>query len=68
MLPVPPLDGSGALALVLPEGWVQGYQTFCRQPFVAILALIAVWRFAGAVFLPCFFVAVDWLYPGVHYG
>jgi Zn-dependent protease len=67
MLPVPPLDGSGALTLVLPQRWVEGYQTLCRQPVVAILALFAVWNFAGSVFRPCFYLAVDWLYPGTRY-
>lgn len=67
MLPVPPLDGSGVLALLLPERWVEGYQTFARQPVVALLGLLAVWQFAGSVFGPCFFLAVDWLYPGIRY-
>ena len=67
MLPVPPLDGSGALPLVLPESWMGSYRSLFSQPIVAILALLAVWNFAGEVFRPCFFFAVGLLYPGVGY-
>lgn len=67
MLPVPPLDGSGALALVLPERWVEAYQGFCRQPIVAIGALLLVWNFAGEVFWPCFHFVVAMLYPEATY-
>ena len=67
MLPVPPLDGSGALALVLPERWFAAYQGFCRQPIVAIGALLLVWNCAGEVFWPCFNFVVARLYPGVEY-
>lgn len=67
MLPVPPLDGSGAIALVLPASWVEAYQSLCRQPVVAIVALLLVWNFAGHVFRPCFRLAVAWLYPDALY-
>ncbi|MBY0400640.1 site-2 protease family protein [Myxococcota bacterium] len=67
MLPVPPLDGSGAIALVLPASWIDAYQSLCRQPIVAIVALILVWNFAGHVFVPCFDLAITWLYPDAHY-
>jgi Zn-dependent protease len=67
MLPVPPLDGSGALPLVLPDRFVESYQTLFQQPVVAIVGLLLVWNFAGEVFQPCFFFAVKLLYPGVGY-
>ncbi len=67
MLPVPPLDGSGALPLVLPERWVESYRSLFSNPMVAILALLVVWNFAGEVFRPCFFFAVGLLYPAVGY-
>jgi Zn-dependent protease len=67
MLPVPPLDGSGALALVLPTGWVDAYQAIFRQPIIAIVAFLFIFNFAGEVFRPCFFFAVGLLYPGVAY-
>ena len=67
MLPVPPLDGSGALPLVLPDRLVESYQSLFQQPIVAIVGLLVVWNFAGEIFRPCFFFAVSLLYPGVDY-
>lgn len=67
MLPVPPLDGSGALPLVLPGRLAESYRTLFQQPIVAIVGLLLVWNFAGEVFGPCFFFAAKLLYPGVGY-
>lgn len=67
MLPVPPLDGSGALPLILPESLVDAYQSLLQQPIVAIVGLLLVWNLAGEIFSPCFFFAVGLLYPGVVY-
>ncbi len=67
MLPVPPLDGSGALPLLLPERLVESYRTLFQQPIVAIVGLLLVWNFAGEIFRPCFFYVVQLLYPGVAY-
>ncbi len=67
MLPVPPLDGSGALPLLLPDRLVESYRTLFQQPIVAIVGLLLVWNFAGEIFRPCFFFAVGLLYPGVAY-
>jgi Zn-dependent protease len=67
MLPVPPLDGSGALALLLPESWVETYQGFFQQPIVGILGMLFVWNFAGEIFRPCFFFVIGLLYPGIRY-
>lgn len=67
MLRVPPLDGSGALPLVLPERWVEVCRPLFSNPMVAILALLVVRNFAGEVFRPCFFFAVGLIYPGTRY-
>lgn len=68
MLPMPPLDGAGALPLVLPDRWVEGYRELLSQPFLAIVGFLLIWNFAGELFYPCFFFAVGLLYPGVQYG
>jgi len=67
MLPVPPLDGAGALPLLIPTRWVDAYQAIFRQPIVAIVAFLFIFNFAGHVFRPCFFFAVGLIYPGVRY-
>jgi Zn-dependent protease len=68
MIPLPPLDGSGALPLVLPERWLDGYRRLVRQPIVALIGILIVWNVIGEIFFPCLFLAIDLLYPGVHYG
>jgi Zn-dependent protease len=68
MLPVPPLDGSGALPLVLPERWSHAYQELVRQPMLGWVGLFVAWQLFGAIFSPCFLFAINLLYPGHHYG
>lgn len=68
MIPLPPLDGSGALPLILPEDWVAAYQRLIHQPMVGLIGIVIVWNLIGEVFFPCFFFAIGLLYPGIQYG
>jgi Zn-dependent protease len=69
MLPIPPLDGSGALPLVLPDRVVPRYQEFIwTQPFLGWIGILIAWQVFDRVFEPVFLVAVNVLYPGVTYG
>jgi Zn-dependent protease len=69
MLPFPPLDGSGALPLILPKGSVARYQEFLwRQPGLAWVGILVAWQVFAYVFNPVFLFAVNLLYPGVSYG
>jgi Zn-dependent protease len=68
LIPLPPLDGSGALPLVLPSAWVETYQALVRQPMVGLIGIVIVWNLIGKVFFPCLFLAVRLLYPGIHYS
>lgn len=68
MIPLPPLDGSGALPLILPEAWLDGYRRLAHQPMFAIIGIIIVWNVVGEIFRPLFLAAVSILYPGVSYG
>jgi hypothetical protein len=68
-LPLPPLDGSGALPLVLKPETARAYQEFLwRTPGLGLLGLMVAWRLCDVVFDPIFFGAVSWLYPGVSYS
>jgi Zn-dependent protease len=67
LLPVPPLDGSTVIMLLMPDsaarrylGWVRGSSSY------ALIGLVVAWRFFGAVFQPVFFFAMHTLYAGVH--
>jgi len=67
MLPVPPLDGSGALLLLIPQSQATAYQMWMRQPLVSWIGIILVFRYVGEIFVPIFFACVGLLYPGVSY-
>jgi Zn-dependent protease len=69
MLPFPPLDGSGALVLALPESTVPRYQEFLwGNPALGWVGILAAWYVFDYVFQPVFLFAVNLLYPGVTYG
>jgi Zn-dependent protease len=67
LLPLPPLDGSGALGLVLPAATAARFQEFMRQPMVSILGLLVAWRLFGPLFGPLHGLALGLLYPGMVY-
>ena len=69
MLPFPPLDGSSALVLALPESTVPRYQEFLwGNPALGWVGILAAWYVFDYVFQPIFLLAVNLLYPGVTYG
>ncbi|MBJ21489.1 MAG: site-2 protease family protein [bacterium] len=68
MIPLPPLDGSGAIPLLLPEGWLAGYRRIVQQPMFSIIGIVIVWNVIGELFRPLFFAAIGLIYPGVPYG
>jgi Zn-dependent protease len=66
LLPLPPLDGAGALPLVLPERAALRWQELLRQPMLAIAGILIAWNVFGPIFRSAFGVALGLLYPG-HY-
>ena len=68
LIPVPPLDGSGALPLLLSKEWGERYRDFCRRPGFAVAGILVAWMLFGEILFPIFLAAVNLLYPGVHYG
>ncbi len=69
LLPVPPLDGSGAIPLLLPIETARKYMTFLfTQPMLAWVGIMLAWRIFGDIFSPVFSLAIKVLHPGVSYG
>jgi Zn-dependent protease len=69
LLPLPPLDGSAALVLVLPEHWVGSYQRFIwENGQLALVGIFIAWTVFAGVFDPVFTWAISVLYPGVTYS
>jgi Zn-dependent protease len=69
LLPVPPLDGFGALGVFLPEVAAQRFQQFgFRIRAFSMLGLLIAWRVFDPIFSPVFTLALKSLYPGYDYG
>lgn len=68
LLPFPPLDGSGALPLLLSPGATRRYQDFIwGTPMLGLVGIFLAWQLFDNLFHPIFFAALGLLYPGVAY-
>ena len=68
LLPLPPLDGSGAVPLLLSDEASGRYMRFIwGNPMLALVGMLVAWQLFGAIFHPIFLGAVNLLYPGVSY-
>jgi Zn-dependent protease len=69
ILPLPPLDGSTAIALVLPPAANAAYQhALVANPWLQIVGLLIAWFGFNYLFDPVFLLALNLLYPGSGYG
>lgn len=68
LIPVPPLDGSGVLQLLMSEDRARRYQLFLRsQPMLTWVGLLVAWRLFDPLFQPVLLTAL-YLLLGVRYG
>jgi Zn-dependent protease len=68
LLPLPPLDGSGVIQLVLPDAASRKYQELLHQPMLSLVGILIAWRIFGPLFDPVLSLALRLLYPGLRYG
>lgn len=69
LLPLPPLDGSALIPLVLGERQAERYRDFlATTPAISFLGLIVAWKLFPPVFNWIFVVALNLLHPGAAYG
>jgi len=69
LLPLPPLDGSAAVPLLLNERATARYQQLLwGQPGLSMIGMLIAWQLFDYVYHPVFLLCVNLLYPGVHYG
>lgn len=54
LMPVPPLDGSGALPLVLGDRLGRQVTMFLRQPMLGLVGLLVAWKVFPVIFYPVF--------------
>lgn len=67
LMPVPPLDGSGALGLLLGDEGARRLQDFMAQPMLQFIGIYIAWKGFGYVSGPLHSFAISLLYPGMNY-
>lgn len=65
LLPVPPLDGSGMLNLLVREDQAQRIMEWMAQPGWAFGGLLVAWLLIRRIFYPIFIEACELLYVGL---
>jgi len=68
LIPMPPLDGSGAIGLLLSEDATRRYQDWVARSGIGWIGILIAWQLIGWIFHPAFIFAVNLLYPGIYYG
>ncbi len=68
LLPIPPLDGHGAICLFFTEDFARRFTRATRNPTLAIFGLLIGWKVFGYIYDPLFTLALRLLYPGARYG
>ncbi len=67
LLPVPPLDGSTGIGILLPETMALRLMRFMQDPMFRMMGLFAAWAVFDKAFDPIFTTALNMLYPGASY-
>lgn len=67
LLPLPPLDGSGVVPLLLEDSMAREYLNFIHNPSFMFIGLFLAWQIFGPVFRPIHLFAINLLYPGLNY-
>ena len=71
LMPVPPLDGSGAIMLGMTEKTMRRYQRFLwDNPMLSMIGIFVAWQSFQYVFGPAFIAVVNLLFlpHGIYYG
>jgi Zn-dependent protease len=67
LLPIPPLDGHGAICLLFTENFARRFTEATRSPSLAMIGLLVGWKVFGYIYDPLFVLALNVLYPGARY-
>ncbi len=68
LIPVPPLDGAGAIGLLLPERLALRMQMVFARPAWAFFGLLVAWFAMGRLLPPVHRAAIRLLYPELGYS
>jgi len=67
LLPLPPLDGSGAVQVLLDRESALKFMEFTRQPAFGFIGIILAWNLFDYIFDPIHLLSINLLYPGLSY-
>jgi len=67
LMPLPPLDGAGAIALVLPAPAALRFRQLMSNPRFAWMGILIAWFAIGPIYRPVHLLAVNLLYPELSY-
>jgi Zn-dependent protease len=67
LLPIPPLDGHGAICLFFTENFARSFTKATANPSLAMIGLLVGWKVFGYLYGPLFSLALNVLYPGTGY-
>lgn len=70
LIPVPPLDGTSLMELILRGEMLGAYRALMRHPSMQFLGLFIAWWIIGFIYGPIRLLAINVLFfpIGVHYG
>jgi len=68
LLPVPPLDGTTGITLLMGEGTALRYLDWIQNQGFGLVGIVVAWVVFGSVFPHIFALALNMLYPGARYG
>lgn len=68
LIPLPPLDGSAALGLVLKPSVAAQWKAFLRQPMMSLVGILIAWQLIGQIYGPVFVFSLRLLYPELGFG
>lgn len=69
LIPLPPLDGSGAILLLMNNSMANRYQQMVwSSPVLGMAGMLIAWQLMNNVFSPIFWLFVRIIYPGALYG
>jgi len=68
LVPLPPLDGSAAIGLLLPEHIASSIRQVSRTPMFSLVGLIIAWQVFPLISSPLFSLVIRLVHPGVTYS
>jgi len=69
MFPLPPLDGSAAVLLLMDESMANRYQRWLwNSPMFGMVGMLIAWRLFDVIFYPIFWAFLAVIYPGAAYS